>query len=212
MLISLFNWFVKITAWPVQAIVFRLRVLYEDSAVQTRRIKGPAIIISNHTTVFDYAAFLFVFFSRTLRYQMAEVLFKKRPLGLFLRMLGGIRIDRDSRDYGFIARSEDILRNGGVVGIFPEGRLPREGEERPLPFRPGAAYLALLTGVKVIPVYTGGGYFAKGRSKVVVGAPFYAAELTEEGLTEKENIDLVSRRMRERVIELGKLSDERKER
>ena len=196
----------------MQAIVFRLRVLYEDSAVQTRRIKGPAIIISNHTTVFDYAAFLFVFFSRTLRYQMAEVLFKKRPLGLFLRMLGGIRIDRDSRDYGFIARSEDILRNGGVVGIFPEGRLPREGEERPLPFRPGAAYLALLTGVKVIPVYTGGGYFAKGRSKVVVGAPFYAAELTEEGLTEKENIDLVSRRMRERVIELGKLSDERKER
>lgn len=212
MLISLFNWFVKITAWPVQAIVFRLRILYEDSAVQTRRIKGPAIIISNHTTVFDYAAFLFVFFSRTLRYQMAEVLFKKRPLGLFLRMLGGIRIDRDSRDYGFIARSEDILRKGGVVGIFPEGRLPREGEERPLPFRPGAAYLALLTGVKVIPVYTGGGYFAKGRSKVVVGAPFYAAELTEEGLTEKENIDLVSRRMRERVIELGKLSDERKER
>lgn len=211
MLISLFNWFVKITAWPAQKLVFRLRVYYEDRAAQDRRIKGPAIIISNHTSVFDYAAFLFVFFSRTLRYQMAEVLFKKKPLGLFLKMLGGIKVDRDARDYGFIAKSEAILHRGGVVGIFPEGRLPLAGEERPLPFRPGAAYLALLSGAQVIPVYTKGGYFAKGRSKVVIGEAFYAAGLTDERLSEKDNIDLVSKKMRERVMGLGKLLDERKE-
>ncbi|MBQ5503594.1 MAG: hypothetical protein IIT95_00710, partial [Oscillospiraceae bacterium] len=78
MLISFFNWFVKITAWPAQKIVFRTRHIYEDRSLQSRSIKGPAIIISNHTSVFDYAALLFVFFGRTLRCQMAEVLFKKR--------------------------------------------------------------------------------------------------------------------------------------
>lgn len=208
MLISFFNWFVKITAWPAQKIVFRTRHIYEDRSLQSRSIKGPAIIISNHTSVFDYAALLFVFFGRTLRCQMAEVLFKKRLLGPFLRLLGGIRVDRDSRDFGFMAKSEEILRRGGVVGIFPEGRLPREGEERPLPFRPGAAYLALVSGVKIIPVYTNGRYFTRDRAKVVIGKPFYATDLTDENLSEKENIDLAAAGMRKRVMELGKLLDE----
>ena len=63
MLIKFFNWFTKITAWPVQKLLFRTKIHYEDKSVQSRRIKGSAILISNHTSVFDYAAHLFVFFS-----------------------------------------------------------------------------------------------------------------------------------------------------
>ncbi|MBR6312636.1 MAG: 1-acyl-sn-glycerol-3-phosphate acyltransferase, partial [Oscillospiraceae bacterium] len=145
-MIRFWNAFVKITGWPVQLLCFRTRIYYSDRERQGRRIKGPAILISNHTSVFDYAVWLFVFFSRTLRYQMAELLFHKKPLGTLLRLLGGIYVDRDARDMGFIAESERILEKGGVVGIFPESRLPRKGEERPLPFAPSAAYLALTTG------------------------------------------------------------------
>ena len=68
---------------------------------------------------------LFVFPWRTLRYQMAEVLFRKKVLGPFLKAMGGIYLDRDSADMGFMGKSMDILHQGGVVGIFPEGRLPR---------------------------------------------------------------------------------------
>ena len=141
MVIRFVNLFAKITGWPVQLLCFRTRILYEDKKIQGRRIGGAAIVISNHTSIFDYAVFLFVFISRTLRYQMAEILFEKKPLCYLLKLLGGIRIDRDSHDFSFMARSEAILRNDGVVGIFPEGRLAREGEERPLPFQPGALSL-----------------------------------------------------------------------
>ncbi|MBQ1685110.1 MAG: 1-acyl-sn-glycerol-3-phosphate acyltransferase, partial [Clostridia bacterium] len=109
-------------------ICFRTKVYYENKAVQSRRIRGSAILVSNHTAVYDYAVMLFVFFTRTLRYQMAEVLFRKKVLGPFLKNMGGILVDRDSTNYSFMSESARILEQGGVVGIFPEGRLPREGE------------------------------------------------------------------------------------
>ena len=61
MLIKIFNWFVKITGWLPQRIVFNTKVYYQDRSVQGRHIKGAAVIASNHTSVFDYAALLFVF-------------------------------------------------------------------------------------------------------------------------------------------------------
>ena len=106
MLIDFFNWFVKITAYPVQKLIFRTKVYYQDKNVQSRHIKGAAIVISNHTSVFDYAVYLFVFFTRTLRVQMAEVHFDNKPLGLFLKMLGGIYVNRDVHNFDFINKSE----------------------------------------------------------------------------------------------------------
>ncbi len=207
--IRFWNGFTKITGWPVQKLIFRTRIYCEDSSVQSRKIKGNAIIISNHTSVFDYAAFIFVFFSRTLRYQMAEILFEKKLLGIFLKLLGGIRVDRKSHNFGFLAASENILDKGGVVGIFPESRLPLPGEERPIPFKPSAAYLALNSGAKIIPVYTNGDYFSTRHARVYIGKPFFASDLVEDHLTEKETIDLVSQKMRQRIIDLGnKLNEE----
>jgi 1-acyl-sn-glycerol-3-phosphate acyltransferase len=204
-LIAAFNWFVKITGWPVQFLCFRTKILYEDKRAQGRHIKGPAIVISNHTSVFDYAVYLFVFFSRTLRYQMAEVLFKKPGLGLFLKCLGGIRVDRVAHDFGFMPKSERILEHGGVVGIFPESRLPLPGETRPLPFKVSAAYLALTSGAKIVPVVTNGSYFNRKRARVLIGKPLYAADLLEDGADETENLRIVSERLRERIMELEKL-------
>ena len=204
MLINLWNAFVKITAYPVQLPVFRTKVYYEDKKVQSRRIRGAAILISNHTSVWDYAVWLFVFFFRTLRAQMAEVLFEKKPLGLFLKMMGGVRVDRNVYDFGFVSQSQRILEKGGVVEIFPESRLPLKGEERPLPFKPSAAYLGLLSGAPMIPVYTNGAYFSKKRARVIIGKPLYARALTDDSLSEKENIARVSEALREKIISLEK--------
>lgn len=203
------NGFVKVTAWPIQKVVFRTKIYYEDKSIQSRKIKGPAIIVSNHTSVYDYAAFLFVFIGRTLHYQMAEVLFKKPVLGTFLRMMGGIYVNRDTGSFGFVAESEDILRKGGVVGVFPEGRLPREGEERPLPFITSVALIALETGVPIIPVYTSGGYFKKKRVRVLIGTPVDATEFVNENSNERENLTLVANGLRDKIINLGKLLDEK---
>ena len=194
--------FTRITAWLIYALCFRTKVYYEDKKVQKRRIKGSAIIISNHTSVYDFAVMLFLFPFRTLRYLMAEVLFKKKGLSGFLRAMGGIEVDRDAYDFAFLEKCNKVLEKKGVVGIFPEGRLPLKGEERPIPFAPSAAYLALMSNAPVIPVYTDGSYLKKKRARVIVGKPIEVASLIDDSLSEKENIEKVNAHFRQRIVEL----------
>jgi 1-acyl-sn-glycerol-3-phosphate acyltransferase len=208
MLISFFNSFVKVTGFPAQWFCFRTKVYYEDKTAQSRKIKGKAVIVSNHTSVFDYAVYLFVFFFRTIRCQMAEVLFRKKPLGIFLKMMGGIYVDRDSNDFSFVEKSREILNKNGVVLIFPESRIPKKGESRPLEFKPSAAYIALNADAPVIPVFTNGSYFNKNRARVIIGKPLYLADLTDPSLSDKENLKRATNALREKIIELETLLNE----
>lgn len=194
--------FTRITGWPIQAVCFRTKVHYEDKRIQGRRIKGAAIIASNHTSVYDFAVMLFTFPFRTLRYLMAELLFDRKRLSRFLRAMGGILVDRDAYDFAFLEKCNGILEKKGVVGIFPEGRLPREGEERPIPFAPSAAYLALMSDAPIIPVYTDGSYFCKKRAHVIIGKPIFASSLVDDSLSEKEKIEKVNGYLRQRIVEL----------
>lgn len=204
----IFIYFVKITGYLAQLLVFRTKIYYEDKKVQSRRIKGKAIVMSNHTSVYDFALYLYVFFFRVIRFQMAEVLFKKKLLSLFLKLMGGIKVDRNIHDFSFIDKSTKHLNKNGVIGIFPESRLPKEGEETPLEFKPSISYLALSSGTKIIPVYTTGGYFKK-RIKVIIGKPIDVSLYYDSSKDEKTNIDFVTNILREKIIELRDLLNER---
>ncbi|MBR5739385.1 MAG: 1-acyl-sn-glycerol-3-phosphate acyltransferase [Lachnospiraceae bacterium] len=199
------NWFTKITGLLPQWFCFRTKVTDEDPLRSGRKIRGPILIVSNHTSLYDYAVYLFVFFFRTLRAVMAELLFRKPVLGAYLKWMGGIKVDRDAHEFRFIDEAEEILKKGGTVLIFPESRLPRAEEERPLPFKPSVAVLALRANVPVVPVYTNGSYFSKKRAKVVVGAPVNVSEWVDPALSERENLERVTAMLRDKITELGKL-------
>ena len=208
-MITLFNYFVKITGLLPAWLILRTKVSYEDKKVQSRKIKGSAIIMSNHTSVYDYAAFLFLFFFRTLRYQMAEVLYKKKLLSIFLKMMGGIYVNRDSYDFSFMDKSKKLLEKGKVVGVFPESRLPKVGEETPLPFKESITRLALESGAPIIPLYTNGAYFTKKRAHVVIGTPINVTEYYDNNKSEKENITYITNILRNKIIELGNIYEEK---
>lgn len=208
-MIRFWNGFTKVTGVLLAKIIFKTRIHYEDKDIQSRKIKGGAIIISNHISIYDFAVYLFVFFSRTLRCQVAEVLFEKKVLGHYLKWMGEIYVNRNTYDFDFMIRSEDILRKGGVVLIFPESRLPRKEEERPLPFKTSAAFLALSSGVPVIPVFTNGKYFKGQKAEVIIGKPMMACDFVDESLSDNENIKKVSDAFRNKITELGNMLDER---
>ncbi len=203
MMVPLYNWFVKITGYFVQLFMFRTKVYYEDKSVQSRRIKGSAIVISNHVTVMDFAVLMFVFYSRTLRCLIAELMFSQNIfLTLLLKFLGGIKVDRDSHDFSFVNKCCKILKKGGIIEIYPEARLPKEGEQTPLPFKSSAAYIALESGAPVIPVYNSGNYSKKGRNNVIIGMPIDVREYYDNSLSHTENLENISEMLRQRVIDL----------
>jgi 1-acyl-sn-glycerol-3-phosphate acyltransferase len=201
----LFNWFVKITGWIPQLLIFKTKVHYEDKAVQNKRIKGNAIVVSNHNYLVDFAVLMFVFWRRTMRCAVAEVLYTKNVfMTIFLKLLGCVRIERQSHDFSFLTKFKRILEKGGVVEIYPEARLPKPGEDRPLDFKPSYVYLALETGAPIIPIYNNAKPFAKERERVIIGKPIRVEELYDATLTEKENIDKINQYVRSKIIELGK--------
>jgi 1-acyl-sn-glycerol-3-phosphate acyltransferase len=65
------------------------------------------------------------------------------------------------RDVGMVRsfrRIAEVIRRGGLIGIFPEGGITRDGAMKP--FRAGAAVLALQMGVPVVPIHMGGTFDA----------------------------------------------------
>ena len=198
-----FSWFVKITAWIPQLIVFRTKIFYEDKKKQNRLIKGKAIIASNHLSVYDMAVMMFVFPFRTLRCLVAEIMFQKNFLfTFFLKSLGSIKVERSTFDFSFVDKCCKVLDKGGVIEIYPESRLPKSDEERPLPFKPSAVYIALISDTPIIPVYTNGKYFTKERTRIVIGAPINVRELYINELSEQENIANITEQLRNKIIDL----------
>lgn len=208
----LFVWFVKITGWIPQLLGLRIKVYYEDKRVQSKKIKGSAIVVSNHNGVMDFAVMMFVFWRRTLRCVVAEIMYQKNFIfTAFLRMMGTIRVDRSAHDFSFIEKGAEILRRGGVVEIYPEGRIPEKDEERPLEFKPSAVYLALESGAPIIPVYNSRRSFSDKRSAVIIGKPIYMRELYDDALDEKENIKNLTAILRGKIIELEEKLKEKME-
>lgn len=200
----LFGWFVKLTGWIPQLFIFKTKVYYEDKSVQKKRIKGSAIIVSNHNGLMDFTVNMFVFWRRTLRCAVAEVIYQKNIfLTAFLHLIGAVRVDRDAHEFSFIGKMKKILSRGGVVEIFPEARLPKPGEERPLEFKPSYVYIALESGAPIIPMYSNGKAFSKERALVIIGKPIYVQDMYNAGLSEKENIANINTHIRSKIIELG---------
>ncbi len=205
MLCRLFQWVVKLTGFLPQLLIFRTRVSYEDRRVQGRRFRGKAIVVSNHHSVYDIALLLFVFPFRTLRCAVAEIMYQKNIfMTAFLNLFGCVKVERDSYDFTFLDKMKRILDHGGAVEIYPEARLPKKDEERPLSFKPSYVYLALESGAPIIPVCHNGKIFSKKRAEVVIGKSIDAAALYDGALSEKENIEIINRYVRSKIIELSK--------
>ena len=157
----------------------------------------------DHHAVWDFATMMFTFPGRILRCIIAELMFEKSKLfGWFLKNLGGIRVDRNEQDFTFVSKSCEILDKGGVVEIYPEARIPTKDEQTPLPFKPSTVYIALSSGAPVIPVVTNGKYFGKQRLRVLIGKPMDVREMFDDNLDERQNIEAITEKLREKIIQL----------
>lgn len=205
MIYFLFNWFIKITGCILQMIIFRIKVFYEDRSVQDRRIRGSAIVVSNHNSLMDFGVTLFVFWRRTLRCVVAELMYEKNAfMSFFLKAAGCVKVDRNNHDVSFVERCTKILDKGGVVEVYPESRLPTKDDVGLMEFKPSTVYLALESGAPIIPIYNSGRYFGKEPIRVIIGKPLYLRDLYDDNKSQKENIDNINEFLRGKIIELGK--------
>lgn len=125
---------------------------------------GPVILAVNHTHNVDGPMVM------GTAPRPAHFLVKKEafvgPLGRFLRHIGQLEVDRSTADRAAVTDALAVLRDGGVLGIFPEGT---RGEGDFASLRAGLAYFAVRSGAPIVPVAVLGS--TERRSRVVQGLP-----------------------------------------
>ena len=113
---------------------------------------GGFLLASNHISHFD--PFIISSVSRRKIDWMAMAEFFPLPIaGLFLRAVDAFPAARDRADRKTIRTAIERLKNGRIVGVFPEGGI-RDGAGSLLegaPLRAGASTLAHMAGVPIVP-------------------------------------------------------------
>jgi 1-acyl-sn-glycerol-3-phosphate acyltransferase len=125
-------------------LMLRMDVIWKESLPS-----GPKLIVANHPSCSD-PIFLASIFPHPINILISDKPFLIPMMGIFLRWLKQVPVQPDKGRAAFES-ARQLLEAGRSVALFPEGCVsPREGGFHPP--RTGAARLALLTGVPVVPV------------------------------------------------------------
>jgi 1-acyl-sn-glycerol-3-phosphate acyltransferase len=108
---------------------------------------GPVVVVANHTGFLDGPLMAIV--SPRPVHVLAKREMYHGALGSFLGATGQIPVLREGSDPAAVKAALRVLRDGGAVGVFPEGTRG-DGEVRKV--KPGAAYLAMASGATVVPL------------------------------------------------------------
>jgi 1-acyl-sn-glycerol-3-phosphate acyltransferase len=144
---------------PLFHLRFRIRI---KGRHYINSVHGPLIIIANHISVYDSFLFRILpgFFTRLLPFRFMGVTKFHHNFLNFLTKIGvvpfiysifGVFVVTPGRglEHG-LKDAKRIIREGGIVVIFPEGRINKHGGI--LEFKRGAAALSITTGTPILPV------------------------------------------------------------
>jgi 1-acyl-sn-glycerol-3-phosphate acyltransferase len=126
-------------------ILFRPSVIGADNIPLT----GPVLIAPIHRSNVDFAFSLFIS-PRKVFFMAKEGIFHPAIFGALLTRLGAFPVDRNSADRESLRLSEEVLKRGQALVLFPEGTRKEGVSVEPL--HDGAAFIAARTGATIVPV------------------------------------------------------------
>ncbi len=135
------------TLSPVSRAILRRHFDVEIHGAERFPSTGPVVVAANHTGFID-GPLMAIFAPRPLHALTKREMFHG-PMSAFLLQAGQIPVWRDQVDPRAVRTALRVLRDGGAVGVFPEGT---RGAGEMLRTESGAAYLALVTGAPVLPL------------------------------------------------------------
>jgi 1-acyl-sn-glycerol-3-phosphate acyltransferase len=167
------EYLLRFVAWVLSRIVYRFKVT-GDLNIPTQ---GAAVLACNHVSFVD-AVLLMAASPRPIRFLMDHRIFKVPLLGWLFRLAKAIPVAPQKEDAAYEAafrQAVQVLRDGDLLGIFPEGRITPDGTLQP--FKGGIAKIlaqaqADRVPVSVVPMaltHLWGSYFS--RIEVSAGQP-----------------------------------------
>ncbi|MBA4534082.1 1-acyl-sn-glycerol-3-phosphate acyltransferase [Brevibacillus laterosporus] len=157
-------------------IVLKGLYRYESIGYENVPNEGPVILCSNHISNWD-PPLLGCGIDRQVSYMAKEELFRYPVLSHVLKSFNAIPVKRGGNDRGAIRTTLQVLEQGKVFGIFPEGTRSKTGELGE--GKTGVAMFALKSEAAIIPVAIIGPYRLFHKVKVVYGKPIDISKYRE---------------------------------
>ncbi len=166
---------------------------------------GPVLLVAPHTAGVD-PLLIQSALPRRVRWLMAGDMMI-RPLGWFWKLLQIIEVQQGQADRTSARDAVAALKQGQIVGIFPEGGINRE-DAGLKPFAEGVGMIAGRSDAWIVPVAIDGtpraasayaALFKLSQSRVLFGQPFRASEVTDPDAGRSRRNAKLTQTIRDRV-------------
>lgn len=183
------------------AIFIYCKIVHRAEIIGTENIpkNEPLIYCGNHRNYLD-PPLMVVTAKRHVRFMAKEEL-RKNPFFAFLGVVfDGIYVKRDAKDVSALKTALKALKDGQCIALFPEGT--RNGLEKGEKVKDGAAFFAVRTGAKVVPVGISGGIKKFEKVTIKYGKPLDFSEYKNS--KDKEVLDKITDEIMDNIISLTK--------
>lgn len=190
-------WLGRFLIWllaPVVRGLMRIKVIGKENIPP---VGEKTVLCCNHISNWDPVVLIAAQSKRHIHFMAKAELFKNRLFAWLLgKQFGAFAVHRGTGDTGALHTAMQLVRDGKIMGIFPEGTRSKDGKL--MRAKSGASLIVAQTGATVLPVAV----IAHGqrvrplrRTLVVYGTPLTPADLHLDG--ERPDIRYASRRLME---------------
>jgi 1-acyl-sn-glycerol-3-phosphate acyltransferase len=176
--------FVRSLVNAVLKPVYRIEVIGRENVPAD----GGVLLCANHIDNLDPPV-VGITAPRPVYFMAKEELFSVPVLGKIVPHLNAFPVKRGMSDREALRKGLGILKDGKVLGLFPEGTRSKTGEMGK--GLAGAGFFALRSDAHVVPCAVIGPYKAFKKLKVVYGKPIGMESIKEKKLNAEQTTDLI---------------------
>lgn len=136
---------------------------------------GPILLVGNHKHLMDQCSVI-ISTKRVIHYMAKKEYFDGNK-AWFFKAVGCIPVDREAHDGIAKNTAINVLKDGGAIGLFPEGTRNKTNDQLLLPFKFGTVSMAQKTNATIIPYAITGDYKFRSKNLMVrFGKPFQVSQ------------------------------------
>lgn len=173
---------------------YRVRVIGKENIPKN----GGVLLCCNHISLLD-PPFLGTFIDRNIRFMAKAELFEIPILKGLIKKLGAFPIRRGHSDRQALRTGLKLLKEGEVLGIFPEGTRNKTGKlGKGLA---GVGFFALRTDAYVVPCAIIGNYRLFSKLYIIYGEPINMAPFKERKASANEVTEEIMQGIERLIVE-----------
>lgn len=176
------------------SFLFRTFLPVKYHNAERAKLDAPYIVIANHLSMLDPVIVGYGCRRHQIRYLGKADLTKNPILAFLFRSVHMISVRRYNTDMKALRACLKVLKDGNVLGIFPEGTRYKQGVMEDM--EGGAAMIALQSGVPILPVYIQDKLKWFSASHCYFGEVFTVSDIKARGIN-KDTAQEVLERIRE---------------